>query len=104
MRRLKPQNLGELLALSAERHYVHVYTAAGDELLLMRLSDAIEECRHLDGMQIHRSCWVRRDAVEQLRRTNGRLEVRLRNGISLPVSRSRQSAAGAFFRNGRPIH
>jgi len=105
MRRLAPDKTGQLFALSAERHYVRVYTATGEALLLMRLSDAIDDCRHLDGMQIHRSCWVHRDAVEQLRRTNGKLEVRLKNGISLPVSRSRQSIAGAFFRNGRrPTH
>ena len=103
MRRLAPHNAGRLLALCAERHYVRVYTETGSELLLMRLSDAIEDCQHLNGMQIHRSCWVHRDAVDRLKRTNGKLEVRLRNGVMLPVARSRQSAAGAFLRNGKQL-
>lgn len=98
LKRLSPEHAGTLWALSSERHYVRVRTHAGSELLLMRLSDAMDQCRHLDGVQIHRSHWIHRPGLGRVVRRSGRLEVILASGESLPVSRSHQGAVLAFVR------
>lgn len=96
LKRLSPENAGTLWALSSERHYVRVWTDAGSELLLMRLGDAMDQCRHLDGVQLHRSHWIHRPGLDRVVRRSGKLEVVLASGESLPVSRSHQSEVLAF--------
>ena len=95
-KRLSPKAVGQLWALSAERHYVRVTTEAGDELLLMRLSDAVEQCRAMNGLQIHRSHWVHHAGIERVVRSDGKMCVELKNGTQLPVSRSHQAAMVKF--------
>ena len=98
MKRLSPDHAGTLWALSSERHYVRVWTDAGSELLLMRLGDAMDQCRHLDGVQPHRSHWINRPGLDRVVRRSGKLEVILANGESLPVSRSHQAEVLAYVR------
>ncbi len=97
LKKLSPKTKGALWALSAERHYVCVTTDAGDELILLRFSDALEQCRAMDGLQTHRSHWVHRAGIKRLVRANGKMCVELRNGNQLPVSRSHQSAMARFM-------
>ena len=61
----------------------------------MRLSDAIAETRGIDGLQIHRSHWVARNAIVGLTRENGRPVVALVTGVTLPVSRTYLDAVRA---------
>ena len=77
-----------LLALSAEDHYLRVFTQAGDALILMRFSDAMAAVETLDGAQTHRSWWVSRDAVDSVARGDGRAVLTLSNGVEAPVSRT----------------
>ncbi|MCG8440795.1 MAG: LytTR family transcriptional regulator DNA-binding domain-containing protein [Caulobacterales bacterium] len=77
-----------LFAVTAEDHYVRVYTDQGDDLILMRLADAVDALARLDGMQVHRSWWVARDAVRGVDRRNGRMTLTLENGVRAPVSRT----------------
>ena len=86
--RLPADHRGEIFAVCASDHYVHVYTDQGRTSLLMRFADAIAELGDLDGLQVHRSHWVARAAVSAQRRENGRLLLVLRNGVEVPVSRS----------------
>ena len=44
-----------LLVLSVEDHYVRVRTTKGDELILMRLTDAIIETDPVPGVRAHGS-------------------------------------------------
>lgn len=84
-----PANLdGEILALKAEDHYLRVYTDRGDTLVHHRFRDAVHDLRHLDGMQVHRSYWVRRSAIERRFTERHSQFVRLRTGLKVPVSRS----------------
>lgn len=86
MQRVRPGLRSDVLALQAELHYVRVFTAAGDDLILYRFSDAVREMAGA-GMQVHRSWWVSRDAV----RSGGmapRPYLLLCNGAKVPVSRS----------------
>ncbi len=88
LRRLSPAVGTTILSLEAQDHYVNVTTARGSEMVLMRLADAIEELEGVDGLRIHRSHWVAREAIADTVRENGKLMITLSNGKSLPVSRT----------------
>ncbi len=79
---------GEIQALEAEEHYTKVHTSRGNTLLLMRFSDAIAEMAPQPGLQVHRSFWVSRQAVERVARVDRRWVVQLKGGFEIPVSRS----------------
>lgn len=87
-RRLPPHLDGEILALQAEDHYVRVHTAKGSTLVHYRFRDAVQDMSSVDGVQVHRSFWVRRSAItEQFIERHSHF-VRLGNGLKVPVSRS----------------
>lgn len=90
MREKLPPKLAraDLIAVEAEDHYLRIHTSAGDALILMRLSDAVEALSDRAGFQTHRSWWVARDAVEHARFRQGRGELTLANGLKVPVSRA----------------
>lgn len=74
-------------AVQAEDHYLRIHTDRGSDLILMRLSDALDELEGLEGAQTHRSWWVARDAVRDVARGDGRATLTLDGGLSVPVSR-----------------
>nr|WP_314437523.1 LytTR family DNA-binding domain-containing protein [uncultured Brevundimonas sp.] len=76
-----------ILAVQAEDHYLRIHTDRGSDLILMRLSDALEELEGLEGAQTHRSWWVAKDAVRGVERGDGRATLTLEGGLSAPVSR-----------------
>ena len=87
--RLSARSRGELLHLRMQDHYVEVHTSAGSEMLLLRFRDALSEVEGVNGLQVHRSHWVARNAVAGVeRRSGGRIALRLVNGSRVPVSRS----------------
>lgn len=87
--RLPPHLGSDLLALEMEDHYVRAHTALGSELILMRMRDAVAELQGIEGAQVHRSWWVARDAVEDVKRDGRNLRLVLPGGIEAPVSRTR---------------
>jgi len=91
--RLQVQNRGTLLYLSMQDHYVNVVTSRGQELLLMRMSDAIKEADGIEGIKIHRSHWVAIDGVKRVERQNGNYLVEMLDSQKLPVSRGQVQAA-----------
>lgn len=78
----------ELHAVEAEDHYLRLHTSRGQDLILMRLSDAVAELEGIEGAQTHRSWWVARAAVEDARRGDGRATLQLKSGVEAPVSRA----------------
>lgn len=84
--RLTP-GFGPLLALKGEDHYVRAIGEAKDELLLLRLRDAINELGDADGMSVHRSWWVSRSAIASHRREGRSAVLVLSNGTEVPVAR-----------------
>jgi len=76
-----------LIAVEAEDHYLRVHTDQGSDLILMRLSDALNELEGLEGAQTHRSWWVAKDAVRGASRGDGRATLALDRGLAAPVSR-----------------
>lgn len=87
-----PAHLGtDVIALEMEDHYVRVHTALGSQMVLMRLRDAIACVAQIEGRQVHRSWWVARLAVEDVRREGRNLRLILPGGLEAPVARAQVS-------------
>lgn len=94
---------GELLAISAEDHYLHVYTAMGSALIKCSMKEALNELSAERGRQVHRSHWVAAHAVIDANRVDNQWQLTLSNGITIPVSRQHAQAlkaAGWFNKIG----
>lgn len=83
--RLAPKlRSADIYALCAEDHYVRVITSKGEELILMRLSDAVKETLPLKGLTPHRSWWVAEAGVNTVKKAG----LALHSGQSVPISRT----------------
>lgn len=78
----------EVWAVEAEDHYLRLHTSKGQDLILMRLSDAIDELEGIEGARAHRSWWVAREAITDAVRGDGRATLTLKDGAEVPVSRT----------------
>ena len=78
----------EVWAVEAEDHYLRLHTSKGQDLILLRLADAVTELEGIEGAQVHRSWWVARDAIADARRGDGRATLTLKDGSEVPVSRT----------------
>lgn len=85
--RLPAARRGRLLHLQMRDHYVEVHTDLGSDLVLMRFGDALKELGGMEGMQVHRSHWIARNAMTGIVRRAGRTVACLENGATVPVSR-----------------
>jgi DNA-binding LytR/AlgR family response regulator len=85
--------------VEAEDHYLRLHTSLGQDLILMRLSDAVAELEGLEGAQTHRSWWVAKGAVTGTERLDGRAVLTLKDGAEVPVSRgfARELRAAGWF-------
>jgi hypothetical protein len=81
-----------IYAVESEDHYLRVHTSSGQELILMRLADAVRELSGLDGLQTHRSWWVAKQGLADAARQNGKLVLKLKSGVDAPVSRTYAAA------------
>ncbi|MBA3678278.1 MAG: LytTR family transcriptional regulator DNA-binding domain-containing protein [Sphingosinicella sp.] len=86
--RLPPHLRGQLIALEMEDHYVRAHTILGSGLILMRMRDAVSEVTDIEGMQVHRSWWVARGAVEKAHLSGRTLKLTLTGGLEASVARS----------------
>ncbi|MGH1465998.1 MAG: LytTR family DNA-binding domain-containing protein [Cognatishimia sp.] len=99
LRRLPFEKRGALISISVSDHYVQVVTVNGQELLLMRLSDAMGEVGDTKGMQVHRSHWVALEQITAARREGAKAVLTLSDGRDIPASRTYVAAlkeAGVF--------
>lgn len=78
----------DLYAVEAEDHYLRLHTSRGQDLILMRLSDAVAELEGIEGARTHRSWWVAKEAVTGAKRGDGRATLSLKGGAEAPVSRA----------------
>lgn len=86
--RLPPKLRGAALyAVEAEDHYLRLHTSKGQDLILFRLTDAIAELDGLEGLQPHRSWWVARDGVADVKRAAGKVTLVLKDNAEAPVAR-----------------
>ncbi len=84
---------GRTLTIEAQDHYLSVTTTKGRALILLRLSEALEELAKAEGLQTHRSHWVSLKAVQAHRRVDGRDILVMADGAEVPVARTRREAA-----------
>ena len=90
-----PPHLRDVVALQMEDHYVRAHAAGGSALVLLRMRDAVAEMAGSEGMQVHRSWWVARSAVERVVKDGRNVRLMLRGGIEVPVARSSLAAVRA---------
>jgi hypothetical protein len=86
--RLPFDKRGALISLQAQDHYVNVVTSKGEDLILMRFSDALKEVGREAGFQTHRSFWVAQSQIQKVQQKGERGLITLTNGAELPVSRN----------------
>ncbi|MFK7751417.1 MAG: LytTR family DNA-binding domain-containing protein [Sedimentitalea sp.] len=84
-----PKAMGrDLVALSAELHYLRVITTQGEALVLFPFGQAVAQLEgHVPGQQIHRSHWVALAHIARLERKGQGAICHTVNGLALPVSR-----------------
>lgn len=81
---------GAIIAMTADQHYLRVYTTAGESYVRGALREAIDSLGHLDGLHIHRSHWVAKDHVIDLTKTQQGMYCVMSNNQQFPVSRRRK--------------
>jgi hypothetical protein len=87
-----PRRIGtDIIAISAELHYLRVYTLAGEALILMSFGRAVEALGVIPGQTIHRSHWIALAHVATLESDGDRVICRLDTGLELPVSRTHRA-------------
>ena len=96
--RLPPRLGRDLVAITAELHYLRVYTTRGDDLILMGFGRAVEALEAHGGFRIHRSHWVSLRHVADLKVREGRASCELDTGLKLPVSRANRADFKAALR------
>ncbi len=85
-RRLPPELGDDIISMSMQDHYVEVTTTRGNDLILMRFSDALEEVSDLPGLRVHRSHWVATPHARALTRKGNKSRLTLSDGRQLAVS------------------
>lgn len=85
---MEAKRRGRLIAVSSEDHYVRLYSEQGHQLIAMRFGDALSRLGGGQGLQVHRRWWVANDAVDRLEKAGDGMQLKLHNGLTVPVSRS----------------
>lgn len=86
--RLSIPDHAEILRVSADGHHIEVTTCAKTYRTRLRFSDALKELDGLDGIITHRSHWVAQSAAVGWIPCGPKPVVVLRNGNTVPVSRT----------------
>lgn len=93
---IEPPLVGSVLWVEAQEHYVRITTDEESRMVLARFSDIVRELEHQDGMQVHRSHWVAREAIVKQEKAGQGVTLSLKTGDSVPVSRSFRNQLGEF--------
>jgi hypothetical protein len=79
-------SIADVIAVKAEQHYIKVYTTDKSFMTLYRFSDAVSELARETGQQVHRSYWIRTDAIQAIKRIKRKYSAELSTGMLVPVS------------------
>ncbi len=85
---LSPPLDGEIIWAEAQEHYVRLVTTTESRLVLYRFSDILRELPASAGMRVHRSHWVALSAIAETAKKGANLQILLKSGETIPVSRS----------------
>jgi hypothetical protein len=78
----------DILCLQMEDHYVRIHRPGGSTIELMPMTAAIARYGRPDGIRVHRSWWVARDAIRGIEQEGRNWRLLLSNGLVVPVARS----------------
>nr|WP_255596803.1 LytTR family DNA-binding domain-containing protein [Cognatishimia sp. MH4019] len=92
-RRLPQALQTDVIRLSSDGHFVSVHTVAGLHRLRMRFADATAEMDNVEGGCVHRSHWIARAHVREVRTQNNRPLLVMSDGTEVPVSRTYRGEA-----------
>jgi len=92
-------SLADVIAVKAEQHYIKVVTAGKTYMVLHRFGDALHELEGSEGLQVHRSWWVRKNAILRVRQNARKMNLVMESGAEVPVSGPYQAMARQFARN-----
>ncbi len=87
---------GAVIMLSAQDHYVEIKTVNGQHLSRISMKDAVAMVPEGSGMQVHRSHWVAFSAILKMEKAGGKPYILLRNGIKVPVSKTKINEVQAY--------
>jgi hypothetical protein len=99
-----PRAIGrDIILVSSDMHYLHVYTTQGKCMILGTIRDAAEQLGD-QGMLVHRSHWVAHRHVIRLARSGRSWECVMSNDQRVPVSRRNQSRVSEWYgRSGNVV-
>jgi hypothetical protein len=99
-----PRAIGrDIILVSSDMHYLHVYTSLGKCMILGTIRDAAEQLGD-NGMLVHRSHWVAHKHVSRLARRGRKWECVMSNDQRVPVSRRNQGKVGEWYgRSGNVV-
>ena len=92
-----PGSLGnDIVAISSDLHYLHVFTTKGRAMVIGSLRDAALAFAD-EGMLVHKSHWVRHSHVVRYAAAEQRAVCIMSTGLKIPVSRRRRKEAKAMY-------
>jgi DNA-binding LytR/AlgR family response regulator len=99
-----PRAIGcDIILISSDMHYLHVYTTLGKCMILGTIRDAAEQLGD-DGVLVHRSHWVAHKHVNRLSRRGRSWECVMSNDQRVPVSRRNQGKVSEWYgRSGNVV-
>ena len=99
-----PRAIGcDIILISSDMHYLHVYTTLGKCMILGTIRDAAEQLGD-NGMLVHRSHWVAHKHVNRLARRGRSWECVMSNDQRVPVSRRNQGKVSEWYgRSGNVV-
>ena len=87
LREFPALTLKDVLAVSADDHYIKVITTGTERLIHGRFKDCLLALNDYEqGLQIHRSHWVNRQHIREIERQGRKATVVLNNNQRFPVS------------------
>ncbi|HEX6994090.1 MAG TPA: LytTR family DNA-binding domain-containing protein [Gammaproteobacteria bacterium] len=92
-----PESLGtNVIAISSDLHYLHVYTDLGHCMILGSLQQAADSMGEA-GLRVHRSHWVAKRAIVKIVKKGNQWYCLLSNGLKIPISRRNKSTVAGWF-------
>lgn len=88
----------DILCLQMEDHYVRIHRPGGSTIELMPMTAAIARYGRPDGIRVHRSWWVARDAIRSVEQEGRNWRLVLTNGLVVPVARNNIAQVRALAR------
>lgn len=88
MHKVPNKNYHDIIAIKAEGHYIRLYSDDDSTLIHHVFKQAIKELPQAEGSQVHRSWWVKHNAINKAKKNGKRFQLFLPNELTIPVSDS----------------